>query len=69
MFNSAFRLRRSALVMTLTEKAPWRRAAIIRRQQDAEGRVEYAGGHLHAEAVADEGEEEVLADVATWSPG
>src|SRR6266536_3083648 len=40
-----------------------------RRQPDAEQRVEHAGGDRDADAVVDQGEEQVLADVAHGGPG
>ena len=56
--------RRSALAITDTELRLIAAAAIIGLSRSAEERVEHAGGDRHAERVVDEGEEEVLADVA-----
>ena len=49
--------------MTETELRLIAAAAIIGLRQQAEDRIQHAGGHRHAQHVVDEGEEQVLADV------
>ena len=50
--------------MTETELKLMAALAIIGLSSEADERIEHAGRDRHAERVVDEGEEEVLADVA-----
>ena len=56
--------RRSALLTTETDERLMAAAAIIGREQHAEGWVEHAGRDRHAQRVVGEGEDEILLDVS-----
>ena len=56
--------RRSALAITETELRLMAAAAIIGLSSSPKHGIEHAGRDRHAQRVVDEGEEQVLADVA-----